>query len=102
MILDETEHKSEDMVEEIRGKEVQKRDLALADIVIAASQNCKAAVRKIRCLPEVWTEGHKMFRAVSEAAVDAKLTTVQNIFLDKSESNTEYSNRILESVSELE
>lgn len=49
-------------------------------------------------LAEVWAKLNKIFQAVSKAAVDvdAKLTTSQNIRLDKGGSNIEYSNGILE------
>lgn len=43
-----------------------------------------------------------MFQALSEAAVDAKLTTLRSILLKKDEPIIEYSNRILKLVSELE
>lgn len=42
-----------------------------------------------------------MFRTTSEAAVEAKLTTLQVIHLKNGESIIEYSSRILELVSEL-
>lgn len=71
------------MSKDINEKEVQKRHLALVYIMIAVSQNCKAAFGQLRYPTEVWAKLKTMFQAVSEATVDESLMTLQNIRLDK-------------------
>lgn len=99
--MDENERALEDMSENINKKEVQMWDLALAYIMIELSQNCKAAVRQMRCPAEVLAKLEKIFRVVSEATVDANLTTLQNVRSNDSKSIIEYLNGILELVSGL-
>lgn len=81
---------------------IQKRDLALAYIVTSIDPTCKAVVRKVRCPAKAWKLLRTMFQAVSEASIDAKLSALQSIRLDKGEKVVGYSNRILDLVNELE
>lgn len=76
---------SEDELNEINEKEVQKGDLALAYIIPTISQNFKAVVRKMRCPARVETRLKMILQAVSEAAVHAKLSALQNILIRKGE-----------------
>lgn len=81
--------------------DVQKRNLALAYIVTSIDATCKASFWKLRCPAKAWRTLNEMFQAVSEAAVDSKLCQFQAMTLGISEEFIQFSNRVLELVSEL-
>lgn len=84
------------------GKEVQKRNLILKYILTLVSGNCKPAVRMTGCPKKAQNKLRSMIFAVSEAALDAKLTRLQNIRLKKRVKILEYSNQIVELINELD
>lgn len=88
--------------EKMTKEEAQKKDLTLAYIFASASGSCKPAVIMIRCPEGTWHKLRSMFLAVLKAAVDAKITRLQNIQLEKREKILNYSNRVIELIIELD
>lgn len=82
--------------------EVQKRDLALAYIPTSVGRTCKAIERKARCPREACNLLRTIFHAVSEAAIEANLSTLQSVSSKKGEQVIQNSRRVLEIVDELE
>lgn len=76
--------------------------MALEYIMVSAGQSCKATICKIRCPAEACIMVEKMLKVVSEAATNAELTMHQNTGLTNGEIIVEYSNKILELVSQPE
>lgn len=72
----------------------RKRDIALANILMAITPCCKSTVITMRDPHQDWTKVSEMFQAVSEATVDSKLSKIQNIKKKPSESVMAYANRI--------
>lgn len=63
--------------------------------------NCKSTVITLRKPEEVWKTLKETFRAVSEAAVDAKVSQLQKLWMIESGPVIQYYNRIHNLVNEL-
>lgn len=83
-------------------KKAQEKDLVLAYILTSIDKSCKEMVRKVTCPAEAWAILKATFSAVSESSFDAKLSKLQAVKLQKSETMFAYSKRILDLISELE
>lgn len=92
----------QDVDEDRSQKEAQRRDLAFAYILTAVDGSCKSLIRQERCPRVAWAVLRDTFQAVSEAAVDAKLSQLQSVELEKGERIVEYSSRIVGLVGELQ
>lgn len=79
-----------------------KKDLALAYLMMSIDASCKGTVMTLRDPFEVWQKLKKSYQAVSEAAIDGKLTKLQQIRMGVNEAVIKYSNRIENLVNELE
>lgn len=64
---------------------MQKGDLVLAYLLTSIDPTFKVAVRKERFPSRVWNLLRTMFRAVLEASIDAKMSRLHSVKLDKSE-----------------
>lgn len=77
-------------------------DLELAYILISIDSSCKPMVRRTRFPKEVWEPLKYLYHSVSEATIDAKLSQLQSMTLEKGEKIIEFSSRIIGLVGELE
>ena len=66
----------------------------LAYLLMTIEQSCKFAVIGLRDPKEVWDNLKKTYQKVSESLIDSKLTQLQEISMETSESVVQYSNRI--------
>ena len=79
----------------------RKRDLALAYLMMSIDASCKGSVMTLRNPFEVWQKLKASYQAVSEAAIDAKLTKLQQMRMDPEEPVMKYTNKIENLVNEL-
>lgn len=70
--------------------QVQKLDLALAYIVKYIDQSCQPFVEKVKFPNKARKTLRETFNAMNEAAVDAKISQLQNVPLGNSEYIVEY------------
>ena len=80
----------------------QKRDVALAYIMMSITPSCKAAVMMCREPREVWRKLKKLYQSVSEASIDANRTRLHELKMREKDSIIEYSNKIQNLVNELQ
>lgn len=80
---------------------IQERNLASAYIVKPIDPTCKAVIPQVRCPEKAWNLLRTMFQAVLVVSMDAKLSSLLSIRLNKSEKVVRYSNRILDFANEL-
>lgn len=79
----------------------RRRDTALSHIIITIDDSCSAAVITLRDPKEVWNTLKEMYKAVSEARVDAYLAHFQLMKMDPSETVMSYANRLTNMVNKL-
>ena len=70
------------------------KDMCLAYLLMTIEQSCKFAVIGLRDPKEVWDNLKETYQKVSESLIDSKLTQLQEISMETSESVVQYSNRI--------
>lgn len=70
--------------------------MALAYFLISIHLTYKAAVRRERCPVKVCKVLNTMFQAISEASMDAWLSKLHIVELERGENNIVYWNKILE------
>lgn len=97
-----TDATSAQCTKEVLQADEQKRDLAFAYILTSVDASCRAMVRRVRCPREASRLWLDTFKFVSEASIDAKLTCLQAISMQKDEHVVEYSSSIVGLVSELQ
>lgn len=68
----------------------RKRDMALMYLLISIDTACKSPVLQMRDPKLVWITFRKSYHLVSEASTDAKLSALQDISMDNSESIIQY------------
>lgn len=88
-------------VDEEQAGSSRKRDLALAYLLMSIDASCKATVMTMRDPRLIWGKLKKSYQAVSEAAIDAKLTKLQGVRMTQNEPVIQYSNKIENLVNEL-
>lgn len=86
----------------VDGNDATKRDLAFAYIITSVVNSCKALIRQMKCPWEARVTMREPFYVMGEAAIDAKITKMQAMSLQKGELVIEFSNRLVQLVSKLE
>lgn len=74
--------------------DVRKRLMMISYIMIKISPSRKVAILKMWYPKEVWDKLRSTNKMVSESSIDAKLSVLQDVVLELSESVVELSNKI--------
>lgn len=82
-------------------QDVQRKHVVLAYIFTSIETTCESIVRQIGCPAKGWKRLKENSKALSETVIGAKLILLKFIQLQKRKKFIEYSNQIIEKISEL-